>query len=226
MSTAQRLWNTLHRGAGALGFGVASYRPSVRRQDFAAALRVKAERDMLTTPLEGAQIMAAVRATAKLGGDMAEVGVYQGATARLIRLADPSRPLHLFDTFAGLPETRPDDLKHGGRFQTGEFAAGLEDVRAYLQDASGVVFYPGLFPNTAGPVTDRRFSFVHLDVDIYESSRACVAWFYERMLPGGILLSHDFATCAGPRRALTEFFADRPEPLIELPGDQAMIVKL
>jgi hypothetical protein len=46
------------------------------------------------------------------------------------------------------------------------------------------------------------------------------------MLPGGVLLSHDYVTCAGPHRAIAEFFADRAEVVIELPGDQAAIAKL
>jgi O-methyltransferase len=51
-------------------------------------------------------------------------------------------------------------------------------------------------------------------------------WFYSRMLTGGIIVSHDPASGAGPRTAFTEFFEHRPEPLIELSGDQAMIVKV
>lgn len=223
----QSLWSAMHRSAGALGFGVASYRQHLRRDDFALVTRVKASRPMLTTPLEGTQIMAAVRATAKLGGHMAEVGVFQGATARLIRSADTVRPLHLFDTFTGLPTTSPTDTDfRGDAFTAGDYSASLDGVRAYLSDLAGLTVYPGLFPETADPVADLRFSFVHIDVDLYESASASIRWFYDRLMPGGILLSHDFATCVGPRRALTEFFANKPEPLIELPGDQALIVKL
>jgi len=67
---------------------------------------------------------------------------------------------------------------------------------------------------------------VHSDVDIYESSKAVLEFFYPRMLPGGIIVTHDFASARGVNRAFTEFFAGRPEPLFELAGDQAAIVML
>jgi O-methyltransferase len=230
MLTAAKIaaWNVLHGTLARAGFGVATYRPPQRRGDFTFVRRVRAERESLTSPLEGMQILNAVRATAKLGGVMAEVGVFKGASARLIRAADPLRPLHLCDTFAGLPTPQDGDtVLQQGQLHEGDFACSLDAVQRYLSDLAGISYHVGRFPGSASPqLAAERFSFVHLDVDLYESSRASVAWFYERMVPGGILLSHDFASCPGPRRALTEFFATRPEPLIELPGDQALIVKL
>jgi len=46
------------------------------------------------------------------------------------------------------------------------------------------------------------------------------------MLPGGVIITHNFASASGVSQAFTEFFASRSEPLIELSGDQAIIVKL
>lgn len=221
------VFKALHGSAAVLRFGVASYRQPDRRGDFTHVRRVQAARDSLMTPLEGVQVIAAVRATQKLAGCMAEVGVYAGASARLIRETDDVRPLHLFDTFSGLPETHATDTEfRGQQFQQGDFACSLASVQHYLRDLSGITYHQGLFPDTAAGLFDLRFSFVHVDVDIYESARAAVDWFYDRLLPGGIYLSHDFATCEGPRRALTDFFADKPEPLLELPGDQVVAVKL
>ena len=45
------------------------------------------------------------------------------------------------------------------------------------------------------------------------------------MLPGGIILTHDYSTLyAGVARAFTDFLRDRPEAVIELPTTQAMII--
>lgn len=197
MKTALQVavFKALHRGAAALKFGVATYRPPERRDDFAYVRRVKAGRDMLMTPLEAMQLIQAVRATSKRGGCMAEVGVYQGASAKLIRQADDRRLLHLFDTFAGLPAVGEHDTEfRTGAFEEGQFACSLESVRAYLGDRPDIVYHQGLFPDSASAVAHERFSFVHLDVDLYESSHNSVTWFYERLVPGGILLSHDFVT--------------------------------
>jgi hypothetical protein len=94
-----------------------------------------------------------------------------------------------------------------------------------LQGYEGVSFYAGRFPETAGPVMERRFSFVNLDVDLYESTSAGLEFFYPRMVSGGMILSHDYSVLAGVRRAFDEFLADKPEGLVEMPTTQCLVVK-
>ena len=69
-----------------------------------------------------------------------------------------------------------------------------------------------------------RFSLVHLDADLYSSTLAGLEFFYPRMVPGGIIIVHDYSTLPGVAQALTDFLAQREELLIELPTTQAMIV--
>lgn len=221
------IYDRLHHSASAVGFGLASFRQPSRADDWRTLQNIRRRRELLLTPLEAAQLLYCVRATTHLGGDMAEVGVYRGASARVIRAGDTSRPLHLFDTFTGLPPTTDADTEfRQGQFREGQFAADLDDVRAYLSDLSGLSFYAGLFPETGSPVSDRRFSFVHLDVDLYASTRDALAWFYPRLIPGAIMLSHDVASCEGPRRAFAEFRSAHPDPVLDLPGNQALVVKI
>ena len=52
------------------------------------------------------------------------------------------------------------------------------------------------------------FSFVHLDVDLYQSTKDGLAWFYPRLNRGGILISHDYSNADGVRKAFDEFFAE------------------
>ena len=228
ISKARRAaWGALHDASAALGFGVASFRQPDRIQTLRKIQTLKRSREMLLTPLEANQLFSLVRATSKLGGLMAEVGVYRGASARLMLEADSKRPLHLFDTFEGLPTPAESDTElHLGRFEQNQFSCSLDDVRTYLGSFARVHFHKGLFPGTGRAVDQEKFSLVHSDVDLYASTRSVLEFFYPRLVPGGIILTHDFATCHGPHQAFTEFFLDRPEPLIELPGDQAMAVKL
>lgn len=228
MNKARRAaWSALHDASAALGFGLVSYRQPERIQTIRKIQALKKSREMLLTPLEANQLFSLVRATSKLGGLMAEVGVYRGASARLILEADPTRDLHLFDTFEGLPDPAETDTElHLGPFEKNQFSCSLEDVRSYLDSSPNVHFHKGFFPDTGEAVEHERFSLVHSDVDLYASTRSVLEFFYPRLLLGGIILTHDFATCRGPHQAFTEFFKDLPEPLIELPGDQAMVVKL
>jgi len=184
--------------------------------------QVQTERDTQLRLEEAYTVFATVKQTAKVPGDIAEVGVYQGASAKLICEAKGARHLHLFDTFEGLPPQQSEiDAAH---FFPGNYACSLEKVRQYLSAYSEVSFYKGLFPETAAPVSDRKFSFVHLDVDLYESTRNCLEFFYPRMSPGGVIVSHDYFW-PGVRAAFHEFFADNPEPVLEMAGNQCLVVK-
>ena len=67
---------------------------------------------------------------------------------------------------------------------------------------------------------------MHLDVDLYDSTLAGLDFFYPRMVPGGIIISHDFPTLSGVSLAFEEFFADKPSTYIELAGGyQCMAIK-
>lgn len=185
--------------------------------------RIQRERGFMMWPDEMATLYHCARLAAKHDGDFAEVGVASGGSARLLaEAAAGERRLHLFDTFAGLPAP-------GGRdsgLQAGQYAYSLGSVRAYLRGYNNIFFYQGVFPQSAAAVASKDFAFVHLDVDLYESTLAGLEFFYPRMLPGGIIISHDYSTLPGVRQAFTRFFAGKGDPLLELSTSQCLVIKL
>jgi hypothetical protein len=213
--TAARRGYLLSRYSGAGG-------TEQRRQWMKSALAVKAERPLLMDPGEACQLISLVLATRHISGELAELGVGYGASARLIAEYAHGRTLHLFDTFRGLPDPGEGDSK---KFQPGDFRSSLSDVQSYLEGFH-VEYHPGLFPETAAAVRPRTFAFVHLDLDLYEGTVSALREFYPRMSAGGIILLHDYLSSAGVTRAFQEFFQDKPEPILELSGYQAMVVKL
>lgn len=185
--------------------------------------QIHKERRSLLSAFEGYLVYAAARAQAGRPGAFAEVGVYRGASAKLICEAKGDKPLHLFDTFEGLPPSCEHDR---GIHREQQYACSLESVQEYLRDYKNVHFHKGLFPKSADGVTETSYAFAHFDVDLYEGTRACLEYFYPRMIPGGIMLSHDYGLLAGVEKAFREFFADKPEGIIEQPTTQCMVVKL
>lgn len=183
---------------------------------------IQRERESLLGTSEAFHVYSMARAQSALDGDMAEVGVYQGCSARLISLAGADTKLHLFDTFAGLPAP---DACEGRVLAERQYASALEGVQRYLADRLNVVFHPGLFAAASDGVRDQRFSFVHLDVDLKSSTRDCLDFFYPRMVPGGVILTHDYSVLDGVREAFTEFLAGRRERAIELSTSQAILIK-
>ncbi|NLD57876.1 MAG: macrocin-O-methyltransferase [Methanomicrobiales archaeon] len=195
------------------------------RKAFAQQLKkIRAETELLLEDIEAYHIYMAVKRTQKVPGDIAEVGVYRGGSAKIICSAKGEKNLHLFDTFEGLP--RVDEIDMVWPFYEGKFAASFEDVKDYLKSDPRVHFYKGIFPETAGPVEHVRFSLVNLDVDCYESTKQALEFFYPRMNPGGIILSHDYINAPGVRKAFDDFFEGRPEPVLETAGSQCLVVKV
>lgn len=163
-----------------------------------------------------------------LPGDMAEIGCYTGATSWF--LADQivrggrERSLHLFDSFEGLSQPREQD---GSYWQAGALRAGEDVVRLNLAEFPFVHLHPGWVPDRFGGVADRRFVLVHIDVDLYQPTRDSAAFFYDRLVPGGLMICDDygFNSCPGATAAFDEVMSDKPEPIINLPTGGAFIVK-
>jgi O-methyltransferase len=184
--------------------------------------RVRTERESLLSGNEAFMIYSLAAAQRAVGGIMAEVGVFQGCSAKLISLGGLPQQLHLFDTFEGLPE--PGRREHAA-MRKGHYAASLSSVKDYLKDQPNIIFHKGMFTGDDVSCADKRFSFVHLDVDLKEGTRLCLEFFYPRMLPGGVIISHDFSYLEGVREAFTEFLESRQERFIELPSSQVMLIK-
>lgn len=201
--------------------------PSLAARKDAAAIAIirqlNRENRSLLTAYEQYIVYSLVKAQSKLAGAIAEVGVYRGASAKLICEAKGQKSLLLFDTFAGLPEPTAADR---GIHRKHLYTCSLQDVQQYLQGYSGVEYFEGVFPASAVQAPEQRYCFVHFDVDLYESTKACLEYFYPRMVAGGVILSHDYSLLAGVEKAFNEFFTDKPEGIFDLPTTQCMVTKL
>ncbi|AOX19332.1 TylF/MycF/NovP-related O-methyltransferase [Kozakia baliensis] len=178
--------------------------------------------DSLLSSDEAFTLHELANAQAALPGAMAEFGVYRGASAALICAVKGDRPLHLFDTFAGLPEATDREVSV---FEAGQFRGTLPQVEKLLAGYNNVHFHSGFFPETTVGLENLRFSFVHLDVDLYDATLEGLKFFYPRMVSGGIILTHDHSIIDGVSRAFSEFLSDKPERVIEMPTTQAMLIR-
>jgi O-methyltransferase len=181
-------------------------------------------RDMLT-------LLLRTLVERQVPGAFAELGVYKGRTARLIHHYAPERTLHLFDTFQGFTErsaaTELSDLGHTPKLFSD---TSLEQVQQYIAMVNdNVQFHQGFFPDSIpAELQSQTFAFVHLDADLYDPTLSGLRFFYPRMPPCAILVIHDYNAWPGARRAVDEFFADKPELPIPMPdkSGSAVIVKL
>jgi len=165
-----------------------------------------------------------------VSGAFVECGVYRGGTAVLMaKVLEQSgvavnKPLHLFDTFCGMPQTtRGVDLHKAGDFADTNAAA----VRARLPPRITCELHAGVIPQTFAALTDLQVAFAHIDLDIYRAVLDSCEFLYPRMTRGGFMVFDDygFASCPGARSAVDEFFANKPENPLCLSTGQALVFR-
>lgn len=163
---------------------------------------------------EWGQIMMYCRVmteTRDVPGDIAEFGVASGASfkafVRLNGLLNKLRPhqnakkqVFGFDVFSGLPEiddgrdlpatadVRPRDMVQGGFSSQGT----LPLLRQFVEENENCRLYEGLFEDTLPRFLEENrhasFSLIHIDCDIYSSTRQVLDRLMTRVNVGGVIL--------------------------------------
>ena len=165
-----------------------------------------------------------------ISGAFAELGVYQGETAKFIHEMDNSRFLHLFDTFEGFHK---QDLQLENnteeKYCTDNFSdTSLKQVEEYMKANENVYFHSGYFPDSTANLKETVYALVHLDADLYQPTFEAMHYFYPRLSPGGVIIIHDYNhTWGGVRKAMDEFSKIIPETIVEIADWQGsgMIIK-
>lgn len=171
-----------------------------------------------------------VRFVRGVPGAMAECGCYRGASAYFMATSRPNSILHLFDSFQGLPvgdSADVPDAKDTPAWNPGDLSASESMLRSNLAGLGNFAVHKGWIPERFADVEGERFCVVHIDVDLYQPTLACLQFFYPRVNNGGVIVLDDygFTTCPGAYRAVKEFMADKPEYVIHLPTGQGIIIR-
>ena len=168
----------------------------------------------------------------KIKGEIAELGVYKGETAKLIHHYCPERTLNLFDTFEGFAEK--DVSKENDQIRNSESVINFKDtsvdsIMHFIDPQnSNVKVFQGYFPETVDKKLEQTiFSFVHLDADLFEPTKNGLEFFYSRVSSGGIILIHDYNAWPGCRKAVDKFFCSKKEFPIPMPdkSGSSIIIK-
>lgn len=159
-----------------------------------------------------------------------ECGVYTGssliACAAMADEAGLSFEMTGLDTFEGLPPLSEIDLSlapAGAKYiDTTMFTdTTMEYVQNKLIEralASSVQLRKGLFSQTLPMLPEQYYHFVNIDCDLYEPHLECLAYFYPRMVPGGIVFFDDYHSVDYPMAAcaIDKFMQGKPEKLMHL----------
>ena len=132
------------------------------------------------------QVLAHALSEMKLSGLIVEFGAFKGGTIRYIAQDFPDRSVHGFDSFEGLPVAW-----EGTGHKRESFHAGgkLPSV------PKNVRLHKGLFDDTL-PAWDKEhrdpIAFVHVDCDLYQSTRTILDILGPRLVPGVVMVFDDY----------------------------------
>ena len=151
--------------------------------------------------------------------DFAECGCWRGHSSFLIAksIFESGKKInfHIFDSFEGLSTSTAND----GNFHEiinqekikieKQFASSEEFLnKKVLNDFNFCKTYKGWIPSRFHEIDSKKFSFVHIDVDLYEPTIKSLEFFYPRLVPGGIIIFDDynFNVWQGGKKAWDEYF--------------------
>jgi O-methyltransferase len=175
-------------------------------------------------PDERAFFLFEVSRKLTVSGDIVECGVRSGKSTYYIASGAPDRRFHVYDSFDGL--SKPGKLD-GDHWKRGDCLASLDDFTRNLADyADRMTIYAGWIPNTLPQKSD-HIAFLHLDLDLYEPTKAALECFYPYLTAGGIIVCDDYGStlCPGAKKAFDEFFANKPERPIAILTGQCIVNK-
>ena len=181
--------------------------------------------------------------TMDLDGDVAECGAFRGLSSfvfcnyiRLFASHFDGRHYHIFDSFEGLSEPKEQDAISRNEYGEmgvhcqpgGAFLGTLEVVKATLSDYPVIEYHQGWIPESLLNVPDRRYKFVHLDLDLYEPIKGALEYFYPRMVQSGAIVIDEYAIprWPGAKKAVDEYCSEHDlAPAVSLTTGNGVLIK-
>ncbi len=160
-----------------------------------------------------------------LDGHFAEAGCWKGHSTYMISQLilnykelhqNKNIEFHVFDSFEGLSDIKNED-ENIKRLELSK----IKHIRKQFKSDEGFVrnkvlgkfdfvkTYKGWIPERFIEVEDKKFSFVHIDVDLYEPTIQSLEFFFPRLVKGGIIVCDDYNSTDfnGARNAWDKFFS-------------------
>jgi len=168
-----------------------------------------------------------------LPGDFVECGVNTGIISRAIcdyvNFASVPKQFFLFDTFKGIPESQaaPDEREHVRSKNARIYRDCYEDTRRTFAPFPNVRLVRGMVPDTLATQPIEQVSYLSVDMNLVFPEIAALEFFWERLVPGGIVVLDDYAF-AGHRpqhEAVDAFAVRRNVPVYSSPTGQGLILR-
>ena len=155
--------------------------------------------------------------------NVAECGCWKGHSSYLIAdiLAQNefSGEFCIFDSFSGGLSDKQEEDENSRVNMTDEeireekqhFSSTEEDLHKTLSDFNFYKLFRGWIPERFNEVENYSFSFVHIDVDLYQPILDSLNFFYPRLCEGGVVVIDDygFTQFPGAKKAVELFLKNQ-----------------
>jgi hypothetical protein len=157
----------------------------------------------------------------KLHANFAECGVYAGMSMYFVHDLCDKRFIGI-DSFEGVSEPGEFDTDY---FKTVKLDIPIDRANLILEGCSSTELYAGWIPEVFEKIDTLQYSYVHIDVDLYQPTKDSVEYFWPKIVPGGVIICDDYGSykTIGARKAMDDFFGK--ENILELPTGQGIIWK-
>jgi len=171
-----------------------------------------------------------LKETELIEGDVLELGVYKGGAttlfAHFLKKINSKKKVYACDSFKGFPY---DDKFSGhksakkGWFSDTSYEYVIKKFQEFEVDDK-IEIIKGLFQEIAPQkLSDKKFSFILFDFDLYQSTIQALHFVYPRMPKNGIMVFQNYERKDknnpdwGETKAVDEFFADKGMKINEKP---------
>jgi SAM-dependent methyltransferase len=175
----------------------------------------------------------------RLEGDFVECGVNRGflssAIMDYLNWDSLGKQFYLLDTFRGLDErfVSPEDKASGAveknaqNLATGFYVQEIEEVRANFSQWKNVLLIEGSIPETLPLVGAHKIAYLHVDMNCSPPEIAAIRFFWERLVPGALVLLDDYAYYGyvSQKIAMDRFAGEKGIHILSLPTGQGLLLK-
>jgi O-methyltransferase len=169
-------------------------------------------RDYTMSPFWDFMVNLHVAGGVEVEGDLVECGTWKGGMIAAIAEMLGRRAV-LFDSFEGLPAVQPIDGQAAITWQSNTkynaTAAERDAVEAMSFTGVDYEIRKGWFADTVPVYAAEKpsLAFLRLDGDWYDSILLCLEYLYPLVVPGGLVLIHDYGYWDGCTRAVHDYLS-------------------
>jgi hypothetical protein len=167
----------------------------------------------------------------ELDGDFVECGVNRGGLSRAVMhyvgFQDLKKTFYLLDTFCGLVDDQISEREREHGITEFQYSECFESVKNTFAEFKNVEIVRGAIPGTLDHVKASRVCYLHIDMNCAAPEIAAAEYFWDKLVPGGIILLDDYGwpNHIVQKQTFDEFAAHRGVQILGLPTGQGMIIK-